>query len=227
MCCNLRTHVKGIAIICIILSVLGSLRVISALSELVTGVTSTETDFVYGGSAALVIGIHIPAFVFVLISEILCLVGAIKNNKCFLVPFMIVQCLTILLCIGLGILFIYFGIVLESSEYGYDGNNDLARLGRIVFFMLLIPLLIVAGLAIYFLVIVAKFYSELSSGIISGEQPGIVLQPYISPQGIPTVYDPLGTQNATNAYQQQPATSPYPQQSYAYPLNNPGVKIQA
>ena len=97
---------------------------------------------------------------------------------------------------------------------------------------MLIPLCFVVGLAIYFLVIVAKFYKKLSSGIISGQQPGIGLQTYSSPRGVLQgggvfpVYTMPATQNITYAYQQEPATNPYQQHDYANPDKDHGVKGQ-
>ena len=228
MCCNLRTHVKVISIICLIATTFGFLRLISTGKTLETFGTlekHLEIDLVDNESAALALGIQIPGFLIGLVSGILCLMGAIKNKKCLLIPFMITQCLIILLCIGLVTFFIYRGIT------DLNNNNDDNSIAAF-FFAMLIPLCLIVGLAIYFFVIVVKFYNELSSGIIVGQQRGIVLQPNGSPEGvlqrsgISTVYASPAIQNVNYSYQQQSAISPYPQQNYVYPNNNYGVKIQ-
>ena len=235
MCCNLQTHVKVIAIICLILTGLGALNLIGTFGTVLAGgQQSYDIGLIYGGNAALALAVQILIYSYWIIAEVCCLIGAIKNNKCLLIPFMISQVLTMIIIAGLGILFIFLGSATASalsshrSEYGYD--NGAAAFGSFIFFIFLIPLLIALGLTIYFFTIVVKFYNELSRGITSGQRQGMVLQPYNAPQGVPpaggvsTVYVPPGTQNVTYAYQQQPVANAYPQQGYAYPPNNPGVK---
>ena len=189
MCCDLSTHVKVIAIICIIFTGLGSLRLIGTIQHLVDGTTSKEIAFVFSGNAALALGIQILVYTMWIASEVSCLIGATKNNKCLLIPFMICQCLAILVCSGLVMLIIYLGVAWISW-----------------IFLLIIPLLIPLGLSTYFLAIVSKFYNELSLGIISGQEGAIVVKPYNSSQAVPegggvsTLYVPPATQNVIYAY---------------------------
>jgi hypothetical protein len=194
----------------------------------------------YGGNIELAV-VQILLFAVWLVSQSLCLIGALKNNKCLVIPFIIIQGLQILACIGFTILFVFLANQSVDALYNhnYDSYNeqDFDNFGRnvggIFFYFLIIPLLIVLGVTIYFLTIVIKFYQELSSGVVGGRTEGIVLQPYTSPTplqaggGVPTVYVPPGTQNVVYPYQQQPPSYAQTQQAYAYPTNNPGMKNPA
>ena len=232
MCCNLRIHVIAIAIICLTLTGLGALNLISTITAFMAGGSSQDDS--EDGDAGLALGIQIVVFGLSIAAEIFCLVGALKNNKCLLIPFMIYLVLIVITCIGLAIWFIYVGALFYTvgTITGHPLGQALGASGGIFALVLLIPVFIGLGLAIYFFVIVVKFYGELSSGIRSGEREGIVLQPYASPQGVPatggvsTVYVPHGAQNVSHAYQQQPATNVYPQQGYGYPAQNPELKGQ-
>ena len=117
-----------------------------------------------------------------------------------------------------------------------------AALGAIFLFIFLIPCAIAFGLSIYFLTIVAKFYAEIAKGAMPGQQQGMVLQPYNTPQmvqkgdGVAPVYIPPGVQNAgdqypekaptgvesvTYHYPQQTPDSPFMQQSYQSGIKSP------
>jgi len=97
--------------------------------------------------------------------EILSIVGAVNNNKCLLVPFMICLSLTIVSCFGFGI---FSGAAFDKAIFvRFDGID--------IFFTHFIPVFIVLGMTIYVLAIVLKFYRELSSGVTGGIQPGMVL----------------------------------------------------
>lgn len=250
MCCNLRTHVIVISIICLIFTGLGSLRLISTVTTYLSHGVTTEASLMYGGSMGLALAVQILLYAVWLVSEILCIIGAMKNNKCMIIPFIIVEGLQIVACIGFVIFFIFlanqsvnalanFNYNDEFNEQDYDHIGK--SVGGIFFYFLIIPLLIALGLTIYFLTIAIKFYQELSSGVVRGQTDGVVLQPYTTPNtsgvpvGVPlqsggqvaTVYVPPGTQNVTYAYQQQPPSYAQTQQGYAYPTNNPEMKNPA
>lgn len=147
MCCSLQNHTQVIAIICIIFTVIGA-----AISY-----ATTEIDQLYQGNTVVAIAVQVSIYVVQLLAYIFCLIGAIKGNKCMLIPFIIVTSLEIILWIGLGILVI---ILFASSVVD------------VLFILLAIIFLsITLGFSIYFLVIVAKYYNELDMGIASGEQP--------------------------------------------------------
>ena len=212
MCCNLQTHVKVIAIVCIILRGLGLL-----CTALPLVFSATESG---PPNAALALGGSMLAQSFWLVCDVLCLRGATKKNKCLLIPFMICQCLAILACIGFGIVFIYLGATVNSgASYNnpYEGNathvrstslkynniNDEhfatnnfrqnnERVEAFVYYLNLSICLLGLGLSIYFLVIVTRFYKELSlaipynnfsSGIPSEQVSGMVMPPLTPNQG--------------------------------------------
>ena len=229
MCCNLRTHVIAISIVCLIFTGLGSLRLIGTITSYLSSHVTWEADLMFGGSMGIAIGVQILFYAVWILSEILCLIGALKNNKCLLIPFIIVEGLQILVFIGVAILFVFLAnqSVDALSNYNYD------QAGRIFFYFMIIPLLIALGLTIYFLTIAIKFYQELSSGIVGDRTEGVVLQQYTSPTllqaggGVSTVYVSPGTQNVMYAYEEQPPSYAQTQQAYTYPTNNPGMKNPA
>jgi hypothetical protein len=123
---------------------------------------------IYGRYLGLAVVIQSLIYVFWIISEILSIVGAVKNNKCLLVPFMACLALQMLICVGF--------IVFVGWLFGQAGAFTFA-------FIYIIPLLVALGISIYFLAITIKFHKELSSGRNDGVQPGMVLPPYTIPQG--------------------------------------------
>ena len=167
MCCNLETYVRVIAIVCItftsaIIICLAPLQHYSVLHDI-----SLFYDEDSGAS------ICVPSAIYVLhiVSYILCFVAASKRTECLLVPFMILTSLQILLWLGLSIFVVYIGA--SSSTL----NSWI--------WPLLIPLAIALILSTHFLVIVARFYREISHGTTaSEEQPGIVFKPYSIPQTV-------------------------------------------
>lgn len=182
MCYNLQTQVKVIAIIYLVFAGLGCVRLILSIDYTIEYSRKNELSLMFGGSPALALGIEIYIYGIWAVSGTLCLVGAIKNNKCLLIPFMISLCLTILAYIGFRIFLVYVGFtdVLYATELRFRPNT--------------ISLFIGLGLSIYCLVITKKFYNELSSGFVSGWQKGMVLKAYTLPpgvladRGVPIVY---------------------------------------
>ena len=228
MCCPLRTHTKVISILCLIFTALGALNLISTIGAFLAGTTSTtDAKLFFNGDVNVSLAVQILIYVFCIVSEILCFVGAMKNNKCLLVPFIIQKSLTILALAAIAILFIFWGSVAGQALVETTDDRDVrtvfGTLGAFMFFLLLIPIFIGIGISIYFLVIVVKYFQEISSGVVSGQSEGIVLQPYSSHPmapnaGVATVYVPPGGQNPPYGYQQQPPA--YQQQ----PASNPGMK---
>jgi len=157
-------------------------------------------------------------------------VGATKNNKFLLLPFIIVQGLQIIAFVSFTIFFIYLANKSASEIYNQTYGHDVGAVFGVFFYFLIIPLLIALGLTIYFMTIAIQFYKELSSGVIDGQTEGVILQPYVSPTpvqaggGVATVYVAPGTQNVPYSYQQQPPTYADTQQGHGYPANNPGMK---
>jgi len=187
MCCNLRTHTMVISIVCLIVTCLGPLNFISTSSRSASKTpgssqdSSQSSDVNTGKNFTIELGVQIFIYVYWIVSEISCLVGAIKNNKCLLIPFMICMCLTILGCVGATILLVFYG-TLGAHAVGYVGAQSgflgaLGSIGVLAVFLMIIPAFFVLGLSIYFLVIIVKFYKELESGLVNGQRDGVVLQP--------------------------------------------------
>ena len=206
MCCNLRIHAMVISIICLILTGLASLDFILTIGNLARGhFASNEVSTLVGGgvyshASIFALVVQILFSIYWIVSEVLCLAGAIKNSKCLLIPFMIGLCLPILGCIGLIILMIISGY-LDGHPHDPYGKMDLL--------IFMIPICIILGLSIYFLVMIVKFYKELASGIVDGQREGVVLQTFNSPMA-----PPVGTQ-VVNAYSELEKIS-YPPQQYPH-----------
>ena len=180
MCCSNRTHVLVISIICLVLTVISTIWYgLTTVAAFIHGVHQRSLfSSIYGGYIGVALGVQTMIYVFWITSEILSIVGAVKNNKCLLVPFMVCLALQMLFFIG-------FAIFVFWLAYGP---------GLIYVLIYIIPLLVGLGISIYFLAITIKFHMELSSGRVHGVQPGMVLQPYTVHQGgVPTNghgYDP-------------------------------------
>ena len=116
------------------------------------------------------LAVQIPIYVFCILSDVLCLVGAIKNNKRFLVPFIVKMVLLLSADAVIAILFIYWGATVGSlmaSTNDQDLQNVAGAFGATILFVLLIPLLIGIGIGIYFLVIVVRYFKEISSVMVT------------------------------------------------------------
>ena len=211
MCCgcNTQTHVRIIAIICITLTGLGGF--LSFIPTLI----NHRLAVLDGASGIWIIGVQMVIIIVHLVSYNLCLIGANKRNKWLLIPFMILTSLHILVSIifEMYLIFVFFTNLLETYHPTFLGT-----LVAILLLPVIIALPIVVGLSIYFLVIVIKFQSEISSGIISGQQQGMVLQSCNTSQtvqqggGVAVVYIPSSTQNVTCQYPQRAPYNPYPLQ---------------
>ena len=214
MCCNLQTHTKVIASICLVLTGLGALNLIDTFGATSSGYNTIDADLIYGGSVTVAITVQILIYTSWIASDVCCLVGAIKNNKCLLIPFMIKMSLTILIFFAGTIFCLYCALLTGAFISATTQNHPITQqiagsFAAFYFFLLLAPLLIGIGISIYFLTIVAKYYKKLSSGVIAGQWEGIVLQPYSSQPmlpntGVATVYVPPGSQ----VYQQPPDYNP-------------------
>ena len=165
MCCSLQKHVGGLALLGIVFTGLSVVAVIKVSwcirNQAICLGWSCSCDEAFAAQI-INLGIHLVIY-------ILCLIGAKKHNKWLLVPCMILISLHILL-------FIAFGIKI------YDGIGPPSGPSLTYVLPTLIALAIGIGLSAYFLTIVVKFYKEISSGIISGQQQGMVLQSYNTPQ---------------------------------------------
>ena len=225
MCCNLQIHVIVISVISLCVSGFASLEIIASITAYINSRVTEDAKLIYGGSMGLALGIQVLLYAIWLVSETLCLIGAIKKKKILLIPFIIVQFLQILICIG----FIIRCVILGSQHIPFIDSNA-TRPGGISLYFLILPLLIALGLTIYFVTIAMQFYEELSSRIVGGQTMGNVLPPYTSHMpvqasgGISTVYVTPGTENVIYSYRQQPPSYEQTQQAYGYSKYNPGMK---
>ena len=166
MCCNNRTHVIVISIICLVITGLSALWFgFTTVATFIRGDVDKLNYFIDGENIGNVVGIIAVIHPLWITSQSLSIVGAVKNNRWFLLPFMICLILQTSSC-GLSAYFIYLGMS--------DGCYMNFRMKFVCPWVThILPLLIATGVSIYFFVITIKFYRELSSGRVDGEQPGI------------------------------------------------------
>ena len=156
MCCDLQKHVIIISIISLISTGIGFIAeftFLRLLPELLLR-HSTFTDI----QGYCTLAFEILICIALLFSEVLCLVGAIKNNARLLLPFIILLCLTTIGFVVCGIVLLYYLFVAWSIVE--HGNRD----GGIALLVLSIALCIILAINIYFMVILVKFYKKLTSG---------------------------------------------------------------
>ena len=250
MCCSLQVHVRAIAIICIVLTFLAAFPLFENLSSLDLGgeilgsrVTPWTTELKYNVAQ---FWVSIVTYVIHLLAYFLCLIGAYRRNKYMLIPFLVVTAIEILLWTG-GVIYLIY-VLASGVEPSYralpssfgDTRDEIVAIGGLFLYLAIVGLLIPLGILSYFFVIVAKFYNEISSGIISGQREGVVLQAYNPPQmaqqgggGVATIYVPPNVpyqypqqappvmQNVAYQHPQQPPYNPYIQQAH-----QPGASYQ-
>ena len=141
MClCSRSVKVRAIGIICIVLTALSALNLVRIAA---TGDVGYDILSLYNGNYILALYIQSMIFVVHLIIYIILIFGSIYNNKCLIVPFIVVTTLQILLLIVLAVYFVYLGISM--------------------YLILLAPLFAVIGCAMYFLVIAVQCYREIDN----------------------------------------------------------------
>ena len=157
--CSLKSQAKLVAIISIILTIIAYLV---GLGIYIYGFYDYETngmeitEFVTGLCSLIFLGI--------LALEVLSLVGAIKDNKCLLIPFIVVLCICILLSLGLGITSV---IAAATTYHGYSEW----------FLPLAISYFLLLGVSMYAFIINIKLCKELSSEVKFATQDREALPP--------------------------------------------------
>ena len=205
MCCRLQTQTKAAVIICCILTCayIGI--------EQGTRKTSKGTSKFYSRDQRLLGRINralnaryeakIPGYVFCIVSDVLCLIGAYKYEKYLLMPFIVKPGLFILGLVLFGIFPIQLGF-----NFWMDHSSD--------FFPVLITLpYVILGLFTYFLVTAIRFFLEISA-VTSRRSERTVLQP-ISSQPVARSTE-VGNNRLHSGYQSQ--TYEYQEQPSAYQL---------
>ena len=159
MCCNFRIHVIVISVIYIILAGPQYWFMEILLDEWCPYCFSSNWNYVW----------YYLIFLYPLVSGLMCLVGAINNNKCLLIPLMIGLCLTILACVILLIITIYWRGLGSSGVHrgrNYSKTEYAVQSGVISIFL---------WSSIYILVIVAKLYKELASVVVARQDDWVEL----------------------------------------------------
>ena len=153
----LQFQQKLISIVSITLTVTGFCVV---LGEIIKSYIEDGSN----GSSLVVIGIDCLIFGAILFIEILCLVGAFKNNKFLLIPFILCLCVSILASISLVIFIVYNGCTETNQSVDNSGS-------KIFWALALLPLFLLV-FSIYSLLITVQFYKQISSGITFGTTQG-------------------------------------------------------
>ena len=182
MCCTTRTHVIVLSKLCLVFTGISAIfNGRETISAFLSGnSTNQRISDIYAERLGLAAGIQAIIHVVWITSEILCIIGAAKYKRGFLIPFMICLSLQIVACIGFSVLVgVIFGYIHFALAMIY-----------------IIPLVIALGVTIYILVIVINFYRELARGIVQGVHTGMMLQPHILPTD-------GGDSNAEEGYRQQ------------------------
>ena len=149
---------------------------------------------------------------FMVVSYVLCLIGAYKYKDYLLLPFIVKTSLSIL---GL-VLYLIFLIHFVINRFDIDYSS-------IFFFLVITFLYAMVGLNIFFVVSVFRVFQEISA-VTSGMSERIVLQPISSqPMTRSTEVDNnhlnLGDQIQTYGYQEQP-----PAYQLLYPKRDVEIK---
>jgi len=195
MCCDLQTHTKVIAIINLLVTGLGIKK---AISQIRFAVESNVAE------AKTIAVVSVLSNTIWALAVILCLVGAFKRKRYFLIPFMVGQSISILIFLILSLLIIILGsTALSWISQGGSGSTEEMQIGGMVgtiVGIVLVIFFISIGLSVYFLVIVAKFYKELASecSMNYAQREGMVLQPLSNTEGS-KMYVPPDSQNLMNA----------------------------
>ena len=215
MCCTLQTHVKVIAILCL-LGTGSSIKAIINWLMLVPSLLAIESSGVKAFAIIFTL-ITIVNYLAWFVSEVLLFIGALKRKKIFLVPFIICICANILLFTILGLCVIIMGGKLmelinevqatsETTVYSKEWNignppntgvENADEFGGLLIATILTPLILYIAILTYPLVIVVKFYKEISAEENSGQQGGIVLEPLTAEEGYTpavNVYVPPGSE---------------------------------
>ena len=156
MCCELRTQVKVIASVGLVLTVFSSIGVFQSLNGAIQGKKEIWQPL-----------LEISAYVFSLAAYSLCLKGARSDKKFFLVPLMILVGISMITYTILAAILIVSGYnktILDMIGYDEEMSKVFADLDEAeVVNIFIFTLLASIGLCIYILATLVKFYLQLSS----------------------------------------------------------------
>ena len=164
MCCELRTQVKVIASVGLVLTVFSSIGVFQSLNGAIQGKNEIWEPL-----------LEISAYVFSLTAYSLCLKGARSDKKFFLVPLMILVGISMITYTILAAILIVSGYnktILDMIGYDEEMSNVFADLDeRVIKDVFLFATLASIGLCVYILTTLVKFYLKLSSPENQPSQP--------------------------------------------------------
>ena len=156
MCCELRTQVKVIASVGLVLTVFSSIGVFQSLNGAIQGKNEIWEPL-----------LEISAYVFSLTAYSLCLKGARSDKKFFLIPLMILVGISMIMYTILAAILIVSGYnktILDMIGYDEEMSKVFADLDEAeVVNIFIFTLLASIGLCIYILATLVKFYLQLSS----------------------------------------------------------------
>ena len=156
MCCELKTQVRIIATVGLVLTAFSSIGVFQSLSGAIEGKNEIWEPLLV-----------IPAYVFKIAAYSLCLKGARSSKKYFLIPLMVLEGIAIIMYTILAAILIVSGYnitILVMLGYDEEMSNVFADLDeRVIKDVFLFATLASIGLCVYILTTLVKFYLKLSS----------------------------------------------------------------
>ena len=150
----LRTNVIIISIISNFLNILASLEIMDTSKVQFSSETTTWAILLYSGSIGLSVGLKIVVYTILIVSTTLCLLGAIKNEKYLLIPFIIVMIIQTVTVIVFWIFYFW------GTKYAQFIESRVVE-GQF-YFSFIILLRFRQSIALYFGTVTAQFYQELS-----------------------------------------------------------------
>ena len=162
MCCNIRTHLIIVSSIGYFLTVLAGLEMRYKFEPFLTEIDIAQR-VIFGGTLGLSAELKTLVGTIFVISELLCLIGAIKKKRILIVPFILCSSMQIIA----GLLFTaYFGF---SRGFKFAEISDALLLDCNSFKMLVLLLCIRQVMAVYFVFIALSYYiKEPSQGVSEG-----------------------------------------------------------
>ena len=157
-CCPIETHVRIISVMCLILTGISGLNI---LTLIFTGYVGYLFKMFFNNDHILEILAQMFIFMGHSIAYIMSFIASFKRNKLLLIPFLIVTTLQIMFLSGIGIYVLYLGSKGMQKLIEITGNNDLAALGMFLVLIFLVPIVVALSVCIYFLVVATIFYSEI------------------------------------------------------------------
>ena len=164
MCCELRNQVWIIASVGFVLTAFSSIGVFQFISGAIQGVIEIWVPLLV-----------ISVYVFRIVAYTLCLDGARCSKKVFLIPLMVLEGISIIMCTILAAILIVSGYnktILDMIGYDEEMSKVFANLDESqIVNTFIFSCLASIGVCIYILATLVKFYLKLSSPESQPSQP--------------------------------------------------------